>query len=158
MGRWAFLTLIQGFLAGGLHTSADRIVQVPRVEVTAPNDLTDLSDPSSILVEWDTEWKRWDGRAYTTSYSSSFSESAAVSYSVIYSDDNGQSWKYCSDDSTAVPGKRPSSSYLQTGSSYSWSTPASEFPKGTYLVRVEAYRDDKELHYAYHQRRIFIKR
>lgn len=159
MGRWAFLTLIQGFLAAGQHTSADRIPQVPRVEITSPNDITDLDDPSSISIQWTTEWLRWDGRAYTSSYSSSFTESASVSYAVMYSTDNGKTWKFVQDDTTASPGERPaSSSHLETGSSYTWSTPSSKFPKGNYLIRVEAYRDDRELHYAQHQRRVYIKR
>lgn len=158
MGRWAFLSLIQAFLAGGLESAPDRVTQVPRIEVTQPNDLTDLDDPSSITVSWDTEWRRWDGRKYTSDYSDTFSESADIEYMVIYSDDNGQTWKHCSDDSVAEPGVRPSdSSYLMSGSSYTWSTSASDFPKGTYLVRVEAY-SDREKHYSYHQRRIFIRR
>lgn len=159
MGRWSFLTLIQGFLAAGLQTGNERIVQVPKIEVTEPNDLTDLSNPSSVTVKWTSEWKRWDGNKYTSSYSDSFSESSSISYTVIYSKDNGKTWYYAQDDSLATVGRRPSSnSHIETGTSYSWSTPAGTFPKGTYLVRVEAFRDDKTLHYAYHQRRVFIKR
>jgi hypothetical protein len=159
MGRWAFLSLIQSFLAAGLQTDPDRVTQLPRIEVTAPNDLTDLDDPSSVTVSWNTEWERWDGRKYTSSYSDSFSESAGLAFAVLYSDDNGKTWKHCQDDSLATPGTRPTdSSHLETGSSLSWSTPSSNFPKGTYLVRVEAYTNSRALHYSYHQRRIFIRR
>ncbi len=159
MGRWAFLTLIQGYLAAGLLSDDVRIQQVPRVEMTAPNDATDLVDPSSIGVEWETTWRRWDGQAYTSSYADSFTEAGDLSYVLIYSDDNGRTWKHMDDDSAATPGQRPTdSSLLMTGSTYSWATSAGAFPEGTYLIRVEAYRDDMTLHYAYHQRRIFIKR
>ena len=109
-------------------------------------------------MSWDTEWRRWDGRKYTSSYSDTFSETASLEYTIIYSDDNGKTWKHCQDDSLATPGRRPTdSTYLQSASSYSWSTPSSGFPKGTYLVRVEAY-SGRDPHYAYHQRRIFIRR
>ncbi|NJN63702.1 MAG: hypothetical protein HC882_01690 [Acidobacteria bacterium] len=159
MGRWAFLTLIQGYLAAGLLSDDIRIEQVPRVEMTAPNDATDLVDPSSIDIEWETTWRRWDGQAYTSNYADDFAESAAVSYVLLYSDDNGRSWKHMADDTAASPGRRPAdSSLFETGASYTWSTDSTSFPEGTYLIRIDAFRDDKALHYAYHQRRIFIKR
>ncbi len=159
LGRWAFLTLIQGYLAGGVSTASDRIPQVPRIAMTQPNDLTDLDNPSSIAVAWTTEWKRWDGRKYTSSYSSSFSETASMKYAVMYSADNGKTWKYAKDDSAAIAGVRPASdSVLETSLSYTWPVPSSKFPKGTYIVRVEGYRDGRSLHYSYHQTRIFIRR
>ncbi|RMF75839.1 MAG: hypothetical protein D6738_02855 [Acidobacteria bacterium] len=159
IGRWSFLTLIQGFLAAGAQTGAERIPQLPRIEITSPNDVTDLNDPSSISIAWSSDWHRWDGRQYTSAYSSTFSESATVSYALLYSEDNGKTWKHMQDDSPAVPGRRPSDgSLLETGSSYTWSTPSSTFDEGTYLVRVEAFLDGRQLHYSYHQRRIFIKR
>ena len=37
-------------------------------------------------------------------------------------------------------------------------TAAIDFPRGSYLVRVEAYRPNQALHYSYHQKKIFIDR
>jgi len=81
----------------------------------------------------------------------------------MYSNDNGSTWKYMQDDSGATPGQRPSSSGLLISSgtdstNYTWSTPAGTYPEGTYLIRVECYRDSLPLHYAYHQYRAFIRR
>ena len=42
--------------------------------------------------------------------------------------------------------------------SWTWSTPSSRFPEGSYLVRIEAYRGDEAQHYAHHQEKFFVKR
>lgn len=158
MGKWAFLTLVHTFLEAGLSATAGRIPQLPRIAITDPNDLTDLTTPSSISVQWDESWTRWDGQPYTPNYSSTFAETTPTSFTVMYSDDGGTIWKHVQDDSVATPGTRPSSTYLQTGQTYSLSTSVNKFPQGSYLLRVEAYRDDVSLHYAYHQIKIYIKR
>jgi len=36
--------------------------------------------------------------------------------------------------------------------SYDWSVPVSNFPKGNYIIRIEAYRDQLPLHYAFTHR------
>ena len=158
MGKWAFLTLVHTFLEAGLSSGSGRIPQVPRIAITDPNDLTDLTNPSSISIQWSQTWKRWDAQSYTPNYSSTFAETTPIFYTVLYSDDGGTTWKHVQDDSAATPGARPSSTYRQTSTSYSLSTSTSKFPKGSYLLRVESYRDDVELHHAYHQAKIYIKR
>src|SRR5512146_2280668 len=68
-------------------------------------------------------------------------------------------WLHMKDESAATAGVRPSDpALLQTATTYNWSVPASSFPKGNYVIRVEAYRDEIPLHYAFHQYRAFIKR
>ena len=91
-----------------------------------------------------------------------WTESTAMSYAVLYSADNGSTWFHMQDDSAATPGVKPASGLLISSASatpsYSWSTPLANFPSGTYLIRVEAYRDTIPLHYSYHQYRAFIRR
>jgi hypothetical protein len=41
---------------------------------------------------------------------------------------------------------------------FNWAVPDDLFPEGSYLIRVEAYREDKTLHFSYHQEKIFIDR
>ncbi len=41
---------------------------------------------------------------------------------------------------------------------YTWNVPIGLYPEGIYIVRVEAYRRNQNLHYAYHQVRCFIER
>jgi hypothetical protein len=165
IANWSLLTLIQGFLTAGRYNPsnafANHIEQVPRISITSPNATTNLTNPSTISVGWTREWLRWDGQSYTAAYPGGYTESTALSYAVLYSADNGATWKYMQDDSAATPGVRPASgAYLISSGSatptYSWSVPS--FPQGTYLIRVEAYRDTLPLHYAYHQYAAFIRR
>lgn len=165
IARWSFLSLIQGFFEAGLYNNkADPAVhQVPRLRITAPDVNTNLTNKTSVTISWATDWKRWDGKDYATSYSS-YSESETLKYLVLYSTNNGKTWRYLQDDPStpdnAVPGTR-----LGTGDSH-WistttknlSTPESTFPTGSYLIRVEAYRDNFTLHYAYHQYQFFLNR
>ena len=77
----------------------------------------------------------------------------------MYSRDNGKNWLYMLDDTPSTPGVKPiAAKYLTTATSYTWNTPANTFPKGNYVVRVEAYRDSIPLHYSFHQYRVFLKR
>lgn len=163
ISRWCFLSLIQSFLASGLYSTGGqpdpaRVRELPRVVITQPNDEIDVVDPASLNVAWDVTWRRWDGLPYTPSYPANFSENVTLRYALLYSRDNGRTWLSMQDDTAATPGVRPASGYLQTAKTYTLSVPASKFPKGNYVIRVEAYRDEVPLHYSFHQYRVFIKR
>jgi prepilin-type N-terminal cleavage/methylation domain-containing protein len=163
IARWSFLSLVQSFLSAGLTQKAGvadpaRIRELPRISITAPNDSTDINDPSTLAVTWDQSWRRWDGLPYTPSYPATFAEDTTIQYALLYSRDNGKTWRYMQDESAATPGVRPANALLVTSTSYSWNVPAASFPKGNYLIRIEAYRDAIPLHYAFHQYRAFIKR
>jgi hypothetical protein len=165
IAAYSMLTLIHSFIAGGKYNSGGtgHIEQLPRVVITSPDYTSNLVDPGSITVSWSRSWLRWDAQNYSSEYATGFSESSALSYTAMYSSDNGNTWQYMQDNSAATPGQRPSSSSLVISSggstvSYTWSTPSSSFPQGTYLIRVECYRDAIPLHYSYHQYRAFIRR
>lgn len=163
ISRWSFLSLIQSFLAGGLYTTAGapdpaRVRQIPRIVITTPNDNIDLDDPATVSIAWEAQWRRWDGLPYTPSYPAGFNDTTTVRYVLLYSRDNGRTWRHLRDDTAATPGLRPAAAYLQTQTTFTWSTPAASYPKGNYLLRVEAYRDEVPLHYAFHQYRAFLKR
>ncbi|HEX6641481.1 MAG TPA: prepilin-type N-terminal cleavage/methylation domain-containing protein [Thermoanaerobaculia bacterium] len=163
ISRWSFLSLIQSFMEAGQYSIAGklqdaRVRELPRVAITWPNDDVDLDDPPDMNVQWDATWKRWDGLPYTPAYADTFTEDTVVRYAPLYSRDNGQTWLFMKDDTAALPGVRPASGYLQTTKSYKWSTPKAKFPKGNYVIRIDAYRDEVPLHYAFHQYRAVIKR
>jgi type II secretory pathway pseudopilin PulG len=182
IAKWSFLSLIQSFLNGGLYRdtsatpTAKHIRQVPHVAITQPNEQTNLKDPATINVSWDTTWVRWDGQQYTVdpSYAGWF-ENLTLNFAVLYSPSNGvpdpakgnpTGWFYMQDDTPATLGVRPAAAYQiiqaistkTTTNSYTWSTPAAKFKQGNYLIRVEAYRVGWALHYAFHQYRAFIQR
>lgn len=163
ISRWSFLSLIQSFLASGRYETAGtpdpaRVRELPRIVITTPNDEIDLVDPASVQIAWTADWRRWDGLPYTPAYPLNFTEDTTVRYALLYSRDNGRTWLHMTDDSAATPGRRPEAAYLQTATSFTLPTPAARFPKGNYVLRIEAYRDEVPLHYAYHQYRAFLKR
>ena len=163
IARWSFLSLVQSFMSAGLCKFGGvldpaRVRELPRVVIATPNDSVDLNDPAAVSITWTLDWKRWDGLAYTPSYAANFKDDTTVRFALLYSRDNGKNWRYIKDESAATPGVRPPDTLLMTASSYTWSVPAGSFPKGNYVIRVEAYRDGIPLHYAFHQYRAFIKR
>jgi hypothetical protein len=165
IARWSFLSLVQSYMAGGLLKNGagkpddSRVRELPRVSITSPNDSTNTDNITSLNVAWTTQWLRWDGLPYTPAYSATFVEDTTVSYALMYSKDNGKTWLYMLDDQPASPGVKPGAAkYLTTATSFAWSVPVNTFPKGNYVVRVEAYRDSIPLHYSFHQYRVFLKR
>ena len=82
-----------------------------------------------------------------------------VIYAVKYSTDGGKTWKYVQDDQATSTGERPDDTHkIENVTSYILNTPANKFPIGTYIFMVEAFRRDIPNHYAFHQRRVFIRR
>jgi prepilin-type N-terminal cleavage/methylation domain-containing protein len=171
IARWSFLSLIHSYMDAGLYAGAEtctgcpfRIVQLPRVQLTDPNPSTQIVDPPNILINWSLGWTRWDGQKYTPSYSSTFAETQAVQYQVLFSQDNGSTWKFVQDgvSGTAWPAgvRLPAGdSRIITGTTtYTLSTPASDFPEGNVILRVEAYRSNFNLHYSYHQFTAYVRR
>jgi len=167
IANWSILSLMESFFWGGVYNdggtapNSTRISQLPQLTITSPNTTTLLSDPNNITISWSAAWLRWDGRAYTPQYAGSFSESSSLTYYVMYSKDNGVTWKYCNSDNPAIPGTRGTAADAQSGTALSpvWDvSDRTKFPQNAYLVRVEAYRTNIPLHYAYHQFRAFINR
>jgi len=163
ISRWSFLSLIQSFLVAGRYSTGgvpdpSRVQELPRVAITQPNDDVDIDNPTTLSVNWSLQWLRWDGLPYTPDYPANFAETTTVRFTVLYSRDNGRNWLQMTDDSPATAGVRPDAAYLQTATTYDWNVPAASFPKGNYVIRVEAYRDGIPLHYSFHQYRAFFKR
>jgi prepilin-type N-terminal cleavage/methylation domain-containing protein len=171
IAKWAFLSVVESYLSGGLYTDAAttptdlyHVRQLPRVAVTKPDDKTNLNNPSNIPIAWSMEWKRWDGLKYTTAYpgpNNYTGESMTIKYALLYSIDNGKSWLYLKDGTPAKLGVKPSATYEMTATSLSpnWDvSDTKKFPEGTYIIRVEAYREGFPQHYAFHQYRFFLRR
>ncbi|MHC4473183.1 MAG: hypothetical protein ACYS99_19740, partial [Planctomycetota bacterium] len=165
IARYCSLALIHGFLSSGDPALPRPIPMRPRLVITGPTSATELVDPATIDVSWCTEWLRWDGSPYTSSYPNGFAAAETeLRYALLYSVDEGLSWKHMLDDSDATPGVPPPAELLledlNAGADemYSWATPQASFPRGTYVLRIEAYRVGSRLHYSYHQERVFISR
>ncbi|HET6268369.1 MAG TPA: hypothetical protein VFG11_11675, partial [Acidobacteriota bacterium] len=167
IGKWSLLTLVETFLKGGLDTSALRVRELPRVFIS-PFAASDLIKPTNLDVTWSMGWKRWDNLTYTTDAGyTGFTEDTTTSHVLMYQPDGALNWTYVA-DGTAVPsnmmGVKPAGAKIVQASvspstaslSYTWDV--SSLPEGSYIIRVETFRDNYSLHYSFHQRKIFIKR
>lgn len=163
IAKWAVLSLAHSFFEAGDTSNTLRIPQLARVEIASPTDITELNNPNEIDVLFGTTWTRWDGLPYTETGTFTEDESL-LDYSITYSNDNGVTWRFVQDDSITKIGELPAASmYLVSDlgigdETYTWDTPTADFPEGSYLVRIECYRDGAQTHYAWHQTKIFIQR
>lgn len=163
IAKWAVLSLTHSFFEAGDTSNTLRIPQLARVEIASPTDITELNDPSEIDVLFGTTWTRWDGLPYTETGTFAEDESL-LEYSITYSNDNGTTWRFVQDDSITKISELPTASmYLVSDmaigdETYTWDTPTADFPEGSYLLRIECYRDGAQTHYAWHQNKIFIQR
>lgn len=165
IAKYSVLTMVQSFLEGADPTFSNRIPQLPRVEITSPTEITELTQPTRVDIGFDVTWRRWDGQTYTSATPVGYTESEnTLDYVVTYSRDNGATWLVCNRDVEVTPGELPTDPLLiqpdaGTGPELvRWAVPEASFPQGTYMVRVECYRRGLRLHYAQHQVRVFIQR
>ncbi|MDD5687167.1 MAG: prepilin-type N-terminal cleavage/methylation domain-containing protein [Elusimicrobia bacterium] len=167
IGKLCLMTIIRAFLDGGLYSTVlspaipeFKISQVPLLTITSPTDVGNtFTNPTSINIAWSNDWKRWGGNNYTEEYPAGYTEATTLKYSLKYSNDKGSTWHYCDGDSDTTPGEKNSGHFVTTPPlTYTWNVPAADFPTGSYLIRVECYRETIDLHYSYNQLQLFIKR
>jgi prepilin-type N-terminal cleavage/methylation domain-containing protein len=156
LGKLALVGMLETFFEGGLFTakSQDTISQIPRVQITSPKVADSYSPGASVNIAWSTTWKRWDGTNYTQDYSNTYSETTPLVYAVKYSMDGGITWYYCNGNVPTTKGDK-NLLYTTTATSYSWNL--SGFIKGSYMIRIECFRRDIGLHYAYDHVQIGIQ-
>lgn len=153
MGKFVLLSMMRTMLESGLLSGQDKISQIPRVEITSPTIADSFVNPSVVNIRWNATWKRWDGQSYTENYPSDYSETTQLAYSVKYSDDNARTWKYCSDNTAAEADKRDSSHFIYF-TAYDWNVDLR--PRGSYIIRVECYRNNINLHDSYDQLQVYF--
>jgi hypothetical protein len=161
IAKMCVLSMMRAFMTGGQPSiSANPIRQLPLVSISSPNATDELSNPSTINVVWSSSWTRWDSQKYTDGYPNNYSSTQPVSFNVKYSSTNARTWSFVQDNAAATAGILDSSAaHAISTTSYIWNVSFStQFPKGTYILRVEGYRDGLPLHYSYQQRRLYFKR
>jgi len=165
LAKYALLALVHSYFVAGDPLRTFRVPMTPRVEIAQPTEITELLNPTSIDVKFDVSWVRWDGIPYTGTTPVGFSEAEAdLDYRLLYSKNEGVTWFHMQDDTQTevgigvAPGAPAEADALAGQESYAWATPMGSFPQGNYLIRVEAYRRDQNLHYAHHTKRIYIER
>lgn len=150
-------TTLRGILdSGDPSIATGRVPQVPLVVITSPDTSQGvlLENPTTIPVTWTLQWKRWDNAGYTENYPNGFAETVPVTYNLKYSPDSGKSWFFVGDGAAATAGVENVGRGVLTP--YTWDL--SGMPRGTYILRLEAFRQNLPMHYAYHQALIQVDR
>jgi len=174
IGKMSLIGLLRGFMASGAPNPpgnttlflSSRVVQLPLIVSTSPAANDEIHDPTNIRIFWFTNWQRWDGQKYASSYPNTFSETVPLLYNIKISKDNGRSWIFPQDRSPAQEGVVDTNHLVTYGSPpnnyFDWNVSDTSFdtgyPQGPYIFRIECYRQGLPLHYSYHQLRVFIKR
>jgi prepilin-type N-terminal cleavage/methylation domain-containing protein len=169
IGKWSVLSLTDAFLRSGQGNSPTRIRELPRILIL-PFTAAELNNQPTLNIQWSMNWLRWDGQEYVDAYPAGFTEDTQTGHVILYSTDNGVTWKNIKTDAVASPGVRPTNAGdfvipnnadpATTPLSYNWPN-FGDRCEGTILLRVEVYRDIDDvntaynLHYSYHQMRIF---
>jgi len=163
IAKWAVLSLAHSFFEAGDSSNSLRIPQLARVEIESPTEITELNNPEEIEVLFKTEWARWDGLPYTET-GTFVEDESLLNYQILYSRDNGDTWLHVQDDSPAKVGVLSTDPFhieQDAGlgdETYTWDTPLEDFPEASYLLRVECYREGAQVHYSWHQNKIYIQR
>ncbi|OGS38710.1 MAG: hypothetical protein A2551_04135 [Elusimicrobia bacterium RIFOXYD2_FULL_34_30] len=164
IGKITLFKIIKTFLNGGLseNTLKNIIVQIPSVSFASIKNYDKYIKPKTpIIVQWSAQWKRWDGENYTTKYPSDYSPNSPLVYNLKYSKDGGKTWYNSKDNSISYIGKKDTENrtFPQSTNFYSWNVGnINSFPQGEYILLIECYRNDIDLHYSYDQRKIEIVR
>jgi len=173
LSRLAQAATLQGFLEGGDKAIpgqfTGRIVPLPRLEVTGP-DPNLIHSANSLNVEFKVEWSRWDQRKYTPSYPDDWYDTTPLNFNAVYSSDNGRTWFHANTGTPVAPENigiyNPDEQvvtggpFTMSGPSDTWNFPwnIAGFPDGSYILKVEAYRDGFDVGHSYHQIYITVKR
>jgi|GEM_PF-664876 len=166
IATYSTLTLIHTFLSAGLPATPSRVTELPQIVIKQPNDATELKDPNTITIQWSASWLRWDGLPYTPQYPAGFTEDDTVlRYALLYSMDNGATWLHIADNTPATPGSPDQALWLNDSvllgdEAYVWDVVNQVYlDEASYLIRVEAYRGNiPNVHYSFHQQKIFVDR
>ena len=167
IAKYSILTMIQSFFEGGTDTAlAHRLSMPPRVEILSPTEVTEIvggtASTLTIPIQYDIEWRRWDGQPYTSNTPAGFGEiESDIEYVITYSRDSGETWLHLTDNSPARIDERSPAAYrlgdVTPGTeTVDWVISRSEFPEGSYLINVNAYRRNQELHYSSHRMKIYV--
>jgi hypothetical protein len=125
------------------------------VEITAPKESAELLNLEAVHFTWKMSWKRWDYQAYSEEMPQGFAERSPVVFAVKYSPDEGNTWYFAQDNTPTALGEPPPQRLGLSAHDYDWDL---RDKKGNYVVRVEGFRSEIPLHYAFHQVGVSVKR
>jgi hypothetical protein len=173
IARFSQAASLQSFMDAGDRSipgvASGRTVQLPRVKVADPRSSQVYDKPTSIAVNLNVAWLRWDDKPYSPAYPSTWRDSTRLLYNIKYSSNNKRTWKYADDKSDVSDAYldqfNPSHSLMsgpETSTANSWNKSYSwnvaTLPAGNYVLRVEVYREGFQTGYSYHDVFVTITR
>jgi hypothetical protein len=156
MGKYVVASMMRTFLDGGMYAGQDKISQIPRIDISKPTVSDTFNNPVTVDIAWGNSWTRWDSEKYTEEYPVGYSETTPLVYAMKYSYDNGKHWFNMTDNSSCSAGEKDYPLHTTPLTDYTWNV--SSLARGTYIIRIECYRRDIDLHYAFDQMGIYINR
>jgi len=173
IARFSLAASLQTFMdAGDRNTpgnASGRTVQLPRVQINEPRSSQIYVDPTTIGVDANIAWMRWDNQKYSPAYPNAWRDSTRLLYNVKYSTNNKRDWVYADDHSAVAPeyqdtynashavmGSPETSTANNWDKTFSWNVSA--LPEGNYVLRVEVYRENFATGYSYHDVFVTIER
>lgn len=177
MARFAQAGSLQTYMDAGDRNvpgnASGRMVQLPRVKISEPRSSVIYTDPSTIPVNFNVSWLRWDDQKFSPAYPNNWYDATRLVYNIKYSPDNKVNWIYAGTNVNVVNNAgveyydhfNPSYSVaggpetIVNGSldkTYNWDV--SSLPKGNYVLRVEVYREGFNTGWSYHDVFLTIER
>lgn len=156
--RNALLLGVRSLHRLGLPGTAGRMPHDPMVRIVSPRPEELLAQPTSIQLEWETEWVRFDGEPFTQEHPAAFQETeSGYGYAVKVSTDDGGTWFHGLDGTPTELGRRPAAEHLAIhdaipgNESITLPTPTELWPAGQIRIRVEAFHRGRPNHHAFHE-------
>lgn len=161
-----------GDITGGIGDDTNRTRPIPRVEIIYPQPEDIQEDKTAVPVKFKASWLRWDNEKYSPSYPNSWYDVSELVFLGKYSADGGTTWQYLDGSTATKPlGEYEASKSLfgtpkqldQVEDEYTVNWDIASLPRGTYLLRIEAYRQEPtggliSLGYAYHNTYVSVRR
>jgi hypothetical protein len=160
--RHALLMLLDARLSTGQAVP-------PSVRLLAPTETDELVDPTTLRLQWEAV-AEGHGAAHaapgvetTAVVPADLVAESSLMYALFYSRDDGRTWRHLPDGSFAQPGVRPTEALCRVDAGpgpeeFTVATPATRFPAGSYLLRVDLFVGNRARHSAQHTRRIVLVR
>lgn len=150
----AAMALRTYFDAGDPSVTVGRVPQLPYLIITSPAlGAPPFRGVNSLSVDWTSTWMRWDSNPYTENYPIGHTEPGTHIYNAKFSSDAGNTWTFVNTTQSALPGVLDRARLVTAP--FNWNI--SGFAPGTYILRLEAYRDAIGMHYAYQQQAIIVQ-
>ena len=161
LARYAIASTLFTFLIAGnpmnySFTDIPPIQQLPRVVITSPNYGDVFVSGTELHVTYNLEWRRWDGKKYTSAYPDNYNGGNFV-VTVKWQRTGENVWHYLDNTETQAGAYPDEIHQILADIGSNTVVIDTDGWRGSYMIRVEVFREGHELHYSYHEILVFIQ-